>query len=69
MLRLLLVLLVGMAIMLGGLYLNGRRAKVAGAPDGSGPPQVRAVVRDMQKIEAQNRAALDRTVESASGTR
>lgn len=69
MLRLLLVLVAGMAILLGGLYLNGRRAHVAGAPDGSGLPQVRAVVRDMQKIEAQNRAALDRTVESASGTR
>jgi hypothetical protein len=69
MLRLLLGLVVAIALLYGGLHVMGRRAQMAGAPatvDGfKGPAPARKVVADYRAIEAQNRAALDRTVQTA----
>jgi hypothetical protein len=69
MLRLLLGLVVAIVLLYGGLHLMGRRAQMAGVPatvEGvKGPAPVRKVVVDYRAIEAQNRAALDRTVQTA----
>ena len=71
MLRLLLMLVVGIAVLCGTLYLMNRQAQVTAGPTtpGSGPPQVRAVRRDWQEIEARNRAALDATIKKADESR
>jgi hypothetical protein len=79
MVRLLLGLLIACGLLYGGYRglrsgspppateaQAARRAGVA-LPTG-GPGAARAVVNDYQKIEAQNRAALERTLNAAQGT-
>jgi hypothetical protein len=68
MLRLLLGLVVAIGILYGGLHLMGRRAQLAGATPGpGGPPQARPIVRDVTRIQTDNRAALDHTVQASEG--
>lgn len=68
MLRLLFGLVAAIGILYGGLHIVGRRAHLnegVAQPGAVGPPQARKVVYDVNRINDQNRAALDRTVQTA----
>jgi hypothetical protein len=69
MLRLLLGLVVAIGILYGGLHMMGRRAQLGGPPGPGGPPQARKIVNDYHQIEAQNRAAMERTMRTAEESR
>jgi hypothetical protein len=69
MLRLVLGLVATMALLYFGYVRLGAR------PDGKGPAvsapqaQARKIVGDYQRIEGSNRAAMEKTLEQAQGTR
>jgi hypothetical protein len=70
MLRLLLGLVVAIGILWGGLQLIRSRSQATGATPGpGGPPAARKIVDDYKKIEAQNRAAMERTMNTAEEAR
>jgi hypothetical protein len=68
MLRLLFGMVAAIGILYAGLHIVGRRAHMndgAAQPGAVGPPQARKVISDVDRFNAQNRAALDRTVQTA----
>ena len=70
MLRLLLGLVVAIGICYGGLQLmRSRTQAMGGAPGPGGPPAARKIVNDYKQIEAQNRAAMERTMNTAEEAR
>jgi hypothetical protein len=72
MLRLLFGLVAAIGILYGGLHYMGRRAHLndgVAQPGAVGPPQARKVVEDVNRFNAQNRAALDRTLQTADEAR
>jgi hypothetical protein len=70
MLRLLLGLLVAIGLLYGGMQLMGRTTEPSAANTGPRqPPEVRRAMSEVQRIEAQNRAAMDRVVRTAEQAR
>jgi hypothetical protein len=70
MLRLALGLAVAVALLYGGLKLVRSRAGMTSSGGGpAGPAPVRRAVEDYRKIEAQNRAALERTLHTVEDSR
>jgi len=74
MLRLLFGLVAAIGILYAGLHIVGRRAHLndgvgVAQPGAVGLPQARKVISDIDRINTQNRAALDRTVQTADESR
>jgi hypothetical protein len=70
MLRLLLGLIVAIALLYGGLHLMGRQAQMSAAAGGKTQPrEVQRTINEITKIEAGNRAAMDRVVRAAERER
>jgi hypothetical protein len=64
MIRLLLGFVAAIGLLYGGLHYMGRRAQMSGTHPGV-PAQGRQIEQDFKRIEAQNRAVLEKTVRTA----